>query len=176
MIEMGVDNATNGCLNQGTLLATTLDLSHRVRFARADDVVACKRIVDAERAIFGFLTHAVFADAVAHRRLLVVEKMSKGVTGFLRFNHRQRGDETALYDIGVAGAARRKGMGRTLIEALADDCRQHDRRTIVLRCPEGAEANAFYARLGFRCCAVESGRKRPLVVWQLPIQSLQCSS
>ena len=162
--------------NQGAFLTPSADPYGRVRLASADDVLPCKRIADADRAIFGFLTRALFADAAAHSRLFVVEMGSTGVTGFLRFNHRRRGDETALYDIGVDAAARRQGLGRALIEALKDDCRRLGRRTIVLRCPEGAESNDFYARLGFWRVAVEPGRKRPLVVWQLPIHPLQCSS
>ena len=137
-----------------------------VRFADHSDIIAGKRIADQHRDIFGFFPRMVFAEAVARRQLLVAIAASGEVVGFLRFNHRKRGTETALYDIGVDHRMLRQGIGRVLVAALLADCRTHDRTSIMLKCPEGLAAHAFYERLGFERSGVEAGRRRTLVVWQ----------
>lgn len=137
-----------------------------VRVAEPGDISACKSIADTHRNALGFIVVATFADAI-HRNQLLVAERSGEVVGFVRYNHRQRGDETALYDIGVAHSAQRQGVGRLLVEALRESCRLHERHAIVARCPENLPANAFYARLGFQRIQIEPGRRRPLVLWRL---------
>jgi ribosomal protein S18 acetylase RimI-like enzyme len=80
-----------------------------------------------------------------------------------------RGVETALYDICVDALCQRRGVGRRLVQALADSCRQSGRIAIVLRCPESQPANDFYACLGFQQVAIEPGRRRRLIVWRLAL-------
>jgi len=140
-----------------------------VRGAEPDDIRACKVIADAHREALGFMVAAVFTDAIRRDQLLVANQSDRMV-GFVRFNHRVRGDETALYDICVAASDQRLGVGRLLVQALSESCRLRERRTIVLRCPESLPANAFYARLGFQRITVEPGRRRPLVLWRLTLQ------
>jgi ribosomal protein S18 acetylase RimI-like enzyme len=147
-----------------------------VRAGELTDVAACKAIADDHRAELGFLTHAVFVEAVSRGRLLVAAVSDGLPAGFVRFNHRVRGSETALYDICVARTEQRRGIGRLLVEALAVICHAADRSTIVLRCPDGLPANGFYERLGFRQSGIEAGRRRRLVVWRLTIEGPAWSS
>lgn len=140
-----------------------------VRSAELHDIPACKAIADAHREALGFIVAASFADAIRRNQLLVADHSGE-VVGFVRYNHRIRGDETALYDICVADSAQRQGVGRLLVETLSASCRLHARRTIVLRCPENLPANGFYARLGFQRIHVEPGRRRSLVLWRLTLQ------
>jgi ribosomal protein S18 acetylase RimI-like enzyme len=148
----------------------TTELSKEsIRGAEPNDIPACKAIADAHREALGFIVAATFADAIRRGQLLVADRAGE-VVGFVRYNHRVRGIETALYDICVASSAQRQGVGRLLIESLIASCRLHGRYTIVLRCPANLPANAFYARLGFQRLEVEPGRRRPLVLWRLTLQ------
>ena len=76
-----------------------------VRAATLDDIDACKTIAEQHRTALGFLTRAVFADASDRGHLLVAESGDGQVVGFVRFNHRRQGAETAVYDIAVAHEA-----------------------------------------------------------------------
>lgn len=139
-----------------------------VRPAKLTDVTACKIIADAHRSALGFIVAATFVDSIQRHRLFVAE-IDGEVIGFLRYNHRVRGDETALYDICVAKNWQRQGIGRMLIATLRESCYVHQRYTIIARCPADLPANAFYARLGFQQVTVEAGRRRPLVLWRLTL-------
>lgn len=146
--------------------ANNQDRARIVRFAEPDDITLCKRIADQHRAALGFLTRGIFEEAFARRQLLVASGGQNDVVGFLRFNHRKQGFETAIYDIAVERSMQRQGIGRVLIAALVADCRSFGRTTIVLKCPEGLAAHSFYERLGFVRCGVEVGRRRSLVIWR----------
>jgi len=153
---------------------TSKKTSTFVRVAELSDIPACKSIADSHRSALGFIVAAVFADAIRRNQLLVAEQEGE-IIGFLRYNHRLRGHETVLYDIGVAHAAQRQGVGRLLVEKLCESSRSYGRLAIVLRCPENLPANAFYARLGFQRIRVEPGRRRPLVLWRLPLLETSCA-
>lgn len=140
-----------------------------MRLANSADVAACKAIAEQYRAVLGFLPRAVFAEAAERGRLLVAVDGDGAVTGFLRFNHRARGTETALYDICVDGERQRCGIGRSLVDALGAACRSVGHSAIALRCPEGLPANDFYAALGFRAVGIEAGRRRRLLLWRLDL-------
>lgn len=139
-----------------------------VRTAQVSDIGACKAIADQQRDAIGFLPRPVFTEAIQRGQLLVAVS-SQEIVGFVRFNHRRRGVETALYDICVDTRTQRQGVGRSLMQALAEACRRSERIAIVLRCPENLPANNFYSRLGFQRIAIEPGRRRPLVVWHLDL-------
>lgn len=150
--------------------------TNHVRFAEVADIPSCKQIADDHRSAFGFLTRGIFSEAVSRRRLLVVETKSGDVVGFVRFNHRVRGTETAIYDIGVSAHKQRQGFGRALVLTLAAQCYELHRSSIMLRCPEDLPANSFYARVGFQFDGTESGRRRRLHVWRFPIETHPCNS
>jgi ribosomal protein S18 acetylase RimI-like enzyme len=143
-----------------------------VSYANAADIDACKNIADQHRDALGFLTRAVFAEAVERKRLLVAATDARQIVGFVRFNHRVRGTETAIYDICTDKQAQGRGIGRTMVVALAAECRHANRETIALRCPEGAAANGFYAHIGFQQADIEPGKRRRLIMWRLPIETV----
>lgn len=142
-----------------------------VRLANTLDVPACKRIADAYRDVFGFLTRGVFLEAAAQGKLLVAVTEDGSVRGFVRFNHRRRDRTTVLYDIAADPARQRGGIGRALVVALVRAAEAASRTDIVLRCPEGAAANQFYEALGFRAEGIEQGRRRKLILWRLMVES-----
>lgn len=151
------------------MMQTKVLMTTSVRGGELKDIPSCKVIADAHRENLGFIVAATFTDAIRRGQLLVAEHANE-VVGFVRYNHRVRGDETALYDICVAASAQRQGIGRLLVERLSESCRLHGRRTIILRCPETLPANGFYAHLGFQRITIEPGRRRPLVLWRLTLQ------
>jgi ribosomal protein S18 acetylase RimI-like enzyme len=155
---------------------TEIASSVTTRLAHHDDILLCKRIADAHRSEMGFLTRAMFAGAITRGHLLVAETGDGVLAGFLRFNHRVRGTETALYDICVERSLKRRGVGKALVASLVKMCEAANRSAIILRCPEELPANSFYERLGFRRCTVEPGRRRRLVVWRLAIKGHPWSS
>jgi ribosomal protein S18 acetylase RimI-like enzyme len=142
-----------------------------ISHATTADIDACKTIADQHRDMLGFLTRAVFTEAAERQRLLVAA-IDGQVVGFVRFNHRVRGTETAIYDICTDRQIQGRGVGRALVVALAAECRRCNRETIALRCPEGAPANDFYAHIGFQQGAIEAGKRRRLIVWRLPIKTV----
>jgi len=142
-----------------------------INHATAAGIDACKTIADQHRDVLGFLTRAVFTEA-AERQQLLVAAIDGQIVGFVRFNHRTRGIETAIYDICTDRDMQRHGIGRALVVALAAECRQCNRESIVLRCPVGAHANDFYAHIGFHQGAIEEGKRRRLIVWRLPIKTV----
>src|SRR6266540_2615603 len=88
-----------------------------VRTAQLSDIRSCKNIADRQRDALGFLPRPVFAEAIQRGQLLVAVS-TQDIVGFVRFNHRLRGIETALYDICVDVPMQRQGVGRSLVQAL----------------------------------------------------------
>ena len=141
-----------------------------IRMATQEDINRCKEIVDKHRNVFGFLSRPIFQDAAERRSLLVALDSNQNVLGFVRFNHRVRGTETALYDICVDHGFQGQGIGRALISALIEECIKVPRLSIVLRCPEGLPSNDFYQHIGFRQAGIEQGKRRNLIVWRYKIE------
>lgn len=142
-----------------------------IRKATVDDIDACKKIADHHRDELGFLPKPAFLEATDRESLFIAETTQKQVVGFVRYNHRKRGTETAIYDIAVYDPMKRQGVGSALIDALSEECREKSRTSIILKCPENLEANQFYKRVGFERVRIDSGRSRRLVVWRLNVDS-----
>jgi hypothetical protein len=49
---------------------------------------------------------------------------------------------------------------------------ERGRRYILLKCPEGLAANAFYKSLGFELVTSENSRHRKLIVWRLTLANI----
>lgn len=176
-------------------IAKTRELTVRVRYAGSPDVTSCKMIADQHKHVLGFMPKAIFQEATERGKLLVAhistvslsthgecpvdalgETENVQIVGFVRFNHRVRGTETALYDICVDTELQHHGVGRALVSTLVSECIKVPRSSIILRCPEGVPANDFYRHIGFEQVGIESGKRRSLVVWHLPVETFLCSS
>lgn len=120
--------------------------------------------MDANRAVFSFVTRAAFEDALREQSLLVALVKSQ-VAGFVRYHHRQRDTRTTLYDICVEESLRGRGIGSRMIRQLKEECQTRGRTMIGLKCPVGSRANAFYADLGFFLFATLPGKRRPINEW-----------
>jgi len=84
------------------------------------------------------------------------------VTG-VELTHPDKGTEMFLYELGVDEAARGRGLGRTLVRALADVAREAGCYDMwVLADADNAAARATYARAGGR-----EASEPVLVEWEL---------
>ena len=144
-----------------------------IRKAATADIDACKKIADHHRDELGFLPKPAFVEAADRESLLIAETAQNQIVGFVRYNHRKRGTETAIYDIAVLGAAQRQGVGSALVDAVSEECREKSRTSIILKCPEMLGANQFYEKVGFEHVRIDNGRRRRLIVWRLNVGSTQ---
>ncbi len=117
---------------------------------QGDDVAAIMPVMDAA-------FHPGFGEAWTAAQCLSTLAMpgshlwlarhSSDVAGFAL--SRAAGDEEELLLIGVAHEARRSGVGRMLVEALADNARRDGRSILFLEVRDGNPAYYFYRHFGF---------------------------
>ncbi len=141
-----------------------------IGFARPEHIAQIKKLVDANRQIFGFVVKSAFYDALETRTLIVASR-GEEIIGFLRYHHRKRDLQTTLYDICVAKSERGKNIGQSMMAVLIDDCHNFKRATILLKCPSHLEANTFYEKNGFCCIDSLIGKHQKLNVWRLDLNS-----
>ena len=135
-------------------------LGSRVVFASSEDLSCIKALADAHRRELGFVNRATLAAAINANEILYAH-----LCGFLHFHHRCDNIST-LYHLCVTPTHRQQGTGRQLIEAWEEHSRKSGVATVRLKCPVDLSANGFYSRLGFSRVDIESGKHRPLVVWE----------
>lgn len=85
------------------------------------------------------------------------------VVGAVICNHCVRKPQTTIYDIAVAPSSRREGVASALVTDVYEDS-PHDR--LVAKCPQSLAATAFYEATGWELTATESGKHRPLNVYE----------
>lgn len=141
-------------------------MTMNLRYLQLSDISDVKRIADANRDELSFLTKAKFEELAEQQRCFVAEH-NNHVLGFITFRHRKTDLQTTLSEICVEESQRNKGIGRLLVYALLEDCRQKAREFIQLKCPEELDANKFYEHLGFKLAHIEQGKSRRLKVWRL---------
>lgn len=96
-----------------------------------------------------------FRDCVTFALFLVAEDARERVAGYVVAL--EAADEGEILNLAVAPAERRRGLGRTLVEAMLDALRTRDVRQVYLEVRESnASARALYASRGFK----EVGRRK----------------
>lgn len=99
-----------------------------------------------------------------YRHELFVAEIDSQVVGFVRW-HACRDGWSTIYDLGVDRDFTQRGIGRALLYAVPCPIR--------LKCTADNErANRFYQHAGMTLAGTESGRKRPLNVWQMRILNI----
>jgi ribosomal-protein-alanine N-acetyltransferase len=128
-----------------------------VRRLRADDVSEVTRI---ERAVFGaeawprgafaYAAHAFALPGPPRGRLWVAAERA-AIVGYAGLELSVLGGEADLVNLAVKPAARRRGVGRRLVETAVDFCRQRGVALLWLRVrASNHAARGFYRRVGFR--------------------------
>ena len=144
-----------------------------IRWARAEDVVDVKRLADSNRHALGFVLQRRLHQYLERGELLVAEHDGR-IVAFVSF-HCRRDGWTTIHELCVEEGFRQQGIGRALVQAVQNQALRAHHQGIRLKCPVELPANGFYARIGFSRVAIESGKRRPLAVWEkrlpLPPQS-----
>ncbi len=124
-----------------------------------------KAMADANRHALGFVRNAMLKEWQHRGELLVCEEEVGSITGFISYHHRRDG-WTTIHAVCVAEPFRKRGQGSALIAAVVQQAQLRGQQGIRLKCPVDVPANGFYARLGFVRARMETGKRRPLVVWE----------
>ncbi|HEY9755065.1 MAG TPA: GNAT family N-acetyltransferase [Oculatellaceae cyanobacterium] len=150
-----------------------------VRNGELSDLNGIIRIVNSKnnRLSFGWVQKVVLADAVedqqvkpatSQHRMRVVVDSAGNIVAFLRAYLRRDG-VTTLHEIGVAEANQSTGIGTFLVTETIAYSRERGMRILRLKTPVGMRSNQYYPRFGFKHVGTESGRKRILNVYELPL-------
>lgn len=140
----------------------------RIRKAVAKDLSQIKALAARNSDALGFVLRPVLAEAISEARVFVAE-VGDSIVGFQEYYHRKRDGQTTLYHKCVDLRFRRLGMGKALVDAVADESRKMGRQYLLLKCPHDLPANAFHRGYGFRLIRREKGRRRRLNVWRFDL-------
>ena len=153
--------------------AENVCLSAVVRAATTTEIDTVKALADRERGTLGFVHRGSLIRAV-ERDELVLATLGTEFAGFCQLYRRRDGIVT-VYHVAVVPERRGAGIGRELLAHVNRDARERAMRAIRLKCPVDLPANDFYARIGFRLVAVETGRARSLNVWEHCLSNARAS-
>lgn len=127
----------------------------------SDEAAAAADVFQRHRDELGFVNRAQCDD-----RDLVVVRRGGDVVAAALANHCVRKPQTTLYELAVLPQYRRRGLATELVERLTRET-PHDK--IIAKCPAELPANDFYADTGWERIDRETGKARPLNVWQLDV-------
>lgn len=159
-------------LSGDSQLITSAQFSPVIFVAQVEHLSTAKQLADKHKHELGFINRTILQKAIESRSLLVAPcpdsednaANRSELAGMVHFYVR-RDDVVTLYNIVVASAYQRRGLGRRLFEELVILTRSLGKMQIRLKCPAELPANLFYERLGLERVAVEPGKHRPLNVW-----------
>lgn len=112
----------------------------KTRLAEERDIPQIKKIADVDKRWLGFISRAWMGASITQEELRVAV-VGTTVAGFVRY-HKRRDGVVTVYEICVAQAFRRRGLGKHLICALGDNY-------LRLKCHQNNPACGFYKSLGF---------------------------
>lgn len=124
-----------------------------LRKATIDDIPHIKRICSSLSKELGFVMTPVLVEAVNKGWLLYHPDGA-----FCNYRLRRDG-VTVIYEIATFGKARKKGIGKEIINKLP--------KPIQLKCPVDNKSNEFYKHMGFELIETVKGKKRDLNIWRL---------
>lgn len=112
--------------------------------------------------LLGWAPKAVFAEAMAHGKMLVAVNGTI-VGGFVEFGGTTK-DKWTIYKVAVAKPLRNKGIGGKLIEALAQQAADNGAGLRLKVTEDNSVAINFYRRHQFTVASVEQSKVRRLLV------------
>jgi GNAT superfamily N-acetyltransferase len=134
----------------------------RIERATSGDVDAMKVIANQYKNELGFVNKTALFDSVLKGFVNVARLRSGEVVGFVEYNETTRGVNkgySVIYHLAVDRAWLHRGIGRLLVYSVPAPLR--------LKVTADNPAHTFYERIGLKCISTESGRKRPLHVYEM---------
>ena len=143
-----------------------------VRKAVLADLDRIKIIADRHKRELGFVVRRALERSIEGNEVLVADRDIDGVAAFTQYHYR-RDNHITLYNIAVLDEYRSLGLGSKMIDALVMESHlvHGNMQAIVLKCPSGLPANAFYEKLGFALVSIQPGKHRALNIWKLALES-----
>jgi N-acetylglutamate synthase-like GNAT family acetyltransferase len=142
-----------------------------IRKGSPDDISEIKKIVDRHRKELGFVYRSALLLSISRGELLAAVDQKNVVLGIVHYRHRLDRN-TTLYNLVVTPGFQGFGIGKELIQALILESQKKGQQSIILKCPEDLPSNEFYRGCGFEKITTEQGKKRPLNIWSLDMNSM----
>ncbi len=117
-----------------------------IRSAREKDILAIKKIADANKRYLGFTKRVILGGSIAKAELHVAVTR-RHVVGFIRW-HKRRDGWTTVYELCVDELYHSHGAGRKLMGVIGDG-------PAKLKCHSDNPAIQFYNHLGFKTISTE---------------------
>lgn len=134
-----------------------------IRKASLEDTSAIKEIADQNKEILGFIRQGILQQNI-ERGWILVASCEGIIVGFASYRHCKDG-RTVLYNICVKQERRREGIGKLLLQELEREALFLGKEKLLLKCPEGVEANHFYPKLGYVLLGLQDGKVKKLNLW-----------
>lgn len=145
------------CMN---IRAAWVGCKASIRFAKTDDISFIQQIARQHDNELGRV-HKGALDTGIQRRSLLVATYGGRVVGFVNYWARRDGWQT-IYEIAVHRDFKGQHIGAGLLASVPSPIR--------LKCVVGMPANEFYEAQGFTHTGIDTGKKRPLNIWQRQAQ------
>lgn len=135
-----------------------------VEVCAASHLPAVLAIARADNNNLGWAPRGVFVEAAKKGLVLVATDGSK-VYGFVEFGGITK-DKWTIYKIATAKPMRNKGIGRVLVQALAEKAKESNAGLRLKVTEDNESAIAFYRKNGFEVVGVEPSKVRRLLVME----------
>lgn len=135
-----------------------------VEVCTASHLPAVLAIARADNNNLGWAPRGVFVEA-AKKGLVLVATDGNRVYGFVEFGGITK-DKWTIYKIATAKPMRNKGIGRVLVQALAEKAKESNAGLRLKVTEDNESAIAFYRKNGFEVVGVEPSKVRRLLVME----------
>lgn len=136
----------------------------RVEICATTHIPAVLAIARADNNNLGWAPRGVFIEA-AKKGLVLVATDGNRVYGFVEFGGITK-DKWTIYKIATAKPMRNKGIGRVLVQALAEKAKESNAGLRLKVTEDNESAIAFYRKNGFEVVGVEPSKVRRLLVME----------
>ena len=133
-----------------------------------EDIDGLKIIADYHNDLLGWVPRSAYEQKLEDNEIFVAEKKDK-IVGFVDYHHR-RDYTTTLHKIAVAEDHFGQGIGRRLVEALINECRNNNFLAITTKCLEESISNKFFQSVGFILIMTEPGKKRAINLYKIQLE------
>jgi len=136
----------------------------KVKLCAREHIPGVLAIARADNNNLGWAPKGVFVEA-AKKGLMLVATDDEMVYGFVEFGGITK-DKWTIYKIATAKPMRNKGIGRILVQALAEKAKESNAGLRLKVTEDNENAIAFYRKNGFEVVGVEPSKVRRLLVME----------